>query len=137
MDRLTPERRSWLMSRIKGRNTEPEMAIRRIVFAMGFRYRLHTGGLPGTPDLAFGKLRKVIFVHGCFWHGHIGCRYGKIPKSRIEFWKRKIRANRNRDRKVLRHLKSINWNGLVIWQCELKQPNMLVRKIHDFLKNGK
>jgi len=133
MDRLTPSRRSWLMGRVKGRDTQPEMAVRRIAFGLGYRYRLHVCKLPGKPDLVFARLRKVIFVHGCFWHGHRQCRYGNLPKSRTEFWNDKIRSNRMRDRRVLRQLGTIGWESLVIWQCELKQPDKLMRKIDDFI----
>ena len=134
MDRLTPKRRSWLMSRIKGRNTLPELLVRRIVFGLGYRYRPHVSSLPGKPDLVFARPRKTIFVHGCFWHGHARCRYGKLPKSRIDFWREKISANRRRDRRALRQLKTIGWKSLVVWQCELKRPDKLMRKLNDFLR---
>ncbi|PAW77038.1 MAG: very short patch repair endonuclease [Verrucomicrobia bacterium Tous-C9LFEB] len=136
MDRLTPEKRSWLMRQVKGRDTTPELMVRRIAFNLGFRYRLNDSKLPGKPDLVFARLQKIIFVHGCFWHGHNGCRYGKLPKSKIDFWKKKITVNQKRDRKVLRQLKTMKWTTLVVWQCELKQPKKLVRKIHDFLKKS-
>lgn len=124
------------MKQVKGHDTAPELAVRHIAFNLGFRYRLNDPKLPGKPDLVFARLRKIIFVHGCFWHGHIGCRYGKLPKSKIDFWKEKITVNRKRDRKVLRQLKTMKWTALVVWQCELKQPKKLVRKIHDFLKKS-
>lgn len=137
MDHIPPERRSWLMARIRGRHTKPEIAVRRIVFALGYRYRLHDSKLPGKPDLVFARIRKTIFVHGCFWHGHRLCRYGKLPKSRIDFWEKKISDNRQRDRRTLRHLKAMGWRSLVIWQCELKQSDKLLKKIDNFLKKNR
>ena len=134
MDRLTPERRSWLMSRVKGQDTDAELTVRRVVFALGYRYRLHGAKLPGKPDLVFARLRKAIFVHGCFWHGHGRCRYGRLPKSRVGFWRTKIATNRTRDRRVLRQLRTNGWKSLVVWRCELKRPEQLVKKLHDFLK---
>lgn len=136
MDRLTSARRSWLMSRVRGRHTKPEVAVRRIVFGLGYRYRLHDSKLPGKPDLVLARHRKTIFVHGCFWHGHRGCRYGKLPKSRTHFWKEKITGNRARDRRTIRKLEKLEWKTLIIWQCELKRPEKLVRKIDDFLKEN-
>ncbi len=123
------------MGRVKGRNTVPEIAVRRMAFGLGFRFRLHVSKLPGKPDLAFARLKKAIFVHGCFWHGHGGCRYGRLPKSRTAFWRKKIAANRKRDRMALAGLESIGWKSLVVWQCELKQPDILMKKLHDFLAN--
>jgi DNA mismatch endonuclease (patch repair protein) len=121
------------MSQVKGRDTKPELAVRRIVSGLGFRYRLHSPGLPGKPDLVFGRIRKIIFVHGCFWHGHARCRYGNLPKSRVSFWEEKVATNRMRDRKTLRQLNSLGWESLVVWQCELRRPENLMRKIRDFL----
>lgn len=137
MDRLSVERRSWLMSRVKSRDTKPEASVRRMVFSLGYRYRLHDPKLPGKPDLTITRLRKAIFVHGCFWHGHRRCRYGKLPKSRTDFWSAKIAANRKRDQLTLRRLKAIGWESIVIWQCELKRPTVLLKKIHDFLQKSK
>jgi len=121
------------MSRVKSRDTKPEMVVRRIVFGLGFRYRLHKSLLPGRPDLVFARQHKTIFVHGCFWHGHRQCRYGNLPKSRVSFWGGKITNNRKRDRRSLRLLAKMGWKNLVIWQCELKRPEKLMAKIHDFL----
>ncbi|MBM3950794.1 MAG: DNA mismatch endonuclease Vsr [Rhodospirillales bacterium] len=133
MDRLTPERRSWLMSRVKGRNTTPELIVRSMIHKMGYRFRLHRRDLPGKPDIVFGLRKKVIFVHGCFWHGH-RCRKGRLPKSNDEFWRTKIVANRKRDRKHLRSLNAFGWKVLVIWQCELKDPSAVCRRTLDFLR---
>lgn len=133
MDRLTPQRRSWLMSRVKGRNTTPELAVRRIVTALGYRYRLHRKDLPGKPDIAFGPARRAILVHGCFWHGH-RCSKGRLPKSNGDYWTDKIRTNKARDRKQLRALEDLGWKVLVIWQCELKDALAVRRRIVDFLR---
>lgn len=135
VDRLSSERRSWLMSRVRSKNTSPEMTVRRIVFGMGYRYRLHDKRLPGSPDMVFAGRRKVIFVNGCFWHGHNGCRYGRLPKSRQEFWESKIEKNRCRDKENVAKLNDSGWNTLVVWQCELKNTDLLVRKLYEFLEN--
>lgn len=132
MDRLSPQHRSWLMSRVKGRNTTPERAVRSIIHRNGFRFRLHRLDLPGKPDIVFGPRRKIVFVHGCFWHGH-DCGKGRLPKSNAAFWKAKVAANRKRDAKHIRDLKSAGWRILVIWQCQLKNPLALEKRIVDFL----
>jgi len=135
MDRLSPERRSWLMSRVKSRDTTPEMIVRRLVFAMGYRYRLHGAKLPGRPDLVFAARRKVLFVHGCFWHGHEGCRLSRVPKSNSEFWKAKVVSNRERDLRNLRLLEEQGWSALTLWQCELKDKEDTAARIHEFLQD--
>lgn len=136
MDKLTPGRRSWLMSRVRSKNTSPELAVRRLVFRMGYRYRLHCKKLPGKPDLVFAGRRKVIFVNGCFWHGHIGCRYARLPKTRIGYWRNKRITNRARDRANIAKLQKSGWKVLTVWQCELKDQNILSRKLYDFLKHN-
>lgn len=133
MDRLTPARRSWLMSRAGSKDTKPELVVRRLVFAMGYRYRLHAKRLPGSPDLVFPGRKKVIFVNGCFWHGHPGCRYGRLPKSRVEFWSLKIDRNRERDRENIASLEADGWRVLTVWQCELREPERLCEKLREFL----
>ncbi|HEJ4849373.1 very short patch repair endonuclease [Pseudomonas aeruginosa] len=135
MDRLSPERRSWLMSRVRSKNTKPELIVRRLVFAMGYRYRLHPKHLPGRPDLAFLGRKKVIFVNGCFWHGHSGCRYGLLPKSRVDFWQAKIDSNRRRDRAKIAELENAGWRVLTIWQCELKDTDTLAKRLNDFIQS--
>ena len=132
-DTLTPEQRSKLMSRIRSQGTTPEMAIRRLVHGMGYRYRLHRRNLPGTPDLVFGPRRKVIFVHGCFWHRHEGCNLARMPKSRLEFWRPKLEGNRARDERNQQELKRLNWDVLVIWECEIKRGLPLEQRIEKFL----
>ncbi|WDH48262.1 very short patch repair endonuclease [Pseudomonas chlororaphis] len=134
MDRLSIERRSWLMSRVKGKNTAPELVVRRIVFGMGYRYRLHSKNLPGRPDLVFWGRKKLIFVNGCFWHGHDGCRYGRLPKTRIEYWQRKIERNKMRDAENIASLEADGWQVLTVWQCELVCIERLTNILHEFIK---
>lgn len=122
------------MSRVKSANTGPELQVRRLVWAMGFRYRLHDKRLSGKPDLVFRKRRKVIFVHGCFWHGHIGCKYAGTPKTRVDFWTSKIVRNRERDQQNEQNLLAQGWKVLIVWQCELKDLDRLSQKLHDFLE---
>lgn len=123
------------MSRVRSKDTTPELTVRRVLHGMGFRYRLHDKKLPGRPDIVFPSRRKVIFVNGCFWHGHEGCRYGRLPKSRIEFWRDKINRNRQRDEENLRKLQVDKWHALTVWQCELKDINGLAHKLYEFLKD--
>lgn len=122
------------MSRVKSKDTKPEMTVRRMVFRMGFRYRLHDKTLPGKPDLVFSGRRKVIFVNGCFWHGHEDCAYGRLPKSRVEFWQAKIVRNCARDKNNIALLKESGWRVLVVWQCELRNPKEMVIRLHDFIE---
>ncbi|MCR9063035.1 MAG: very short patch repair endonuclease [Cytophagales bacterium] len=115
------EVRSYNMSQIKGKNTKPEMLVRRYLHAQGFRYGLHNKKLPGKPDLVLRKYKTVIFVHGCFWHGHEGCKYFTIPKTRTEWWRQKIKRNKELDSQHIKALKSNNWHVIVIYQCEIKK----------------
>ena len=132
-DHVDTAKRSLIMAAVHSKNTKPEMLVRRIVHALGFRYRLHAADLPGHPDLVFPKRCKVIFVHGCFWHRHAGCRYTTTPKTRVEFWQEKFDANVARDRRTVRALKKQGWSVLIVWQCQLKNPEKLVGKLNDFL----
>jgi DNA mismatch endonuclease (patch repair protein) len=132
MDRLSQERRSWLMSQIRGKDTLPELALRSLIHRMGFRFRLHRKDLPGKPDLVFPSKKKVIFLHGCFWHGHI-CKKKKMPKTRITYWNEKIDTNRSRDRRVIRQLGQSGWKALIIWECDLKKMERLKMKVTRFL----
>lgn len=133
VDRLTPERRSALMSRVRGKDTSPELRVRRLAHALGFRFRLHRRDLPGRPDLVFPRLRKIIFVHGCFWHRHEGCRKATHSKSRIDYWEEKFTRNVERDRSVQLELAVQGWNVLVIWECETKVPDDLAVRLKEFL----
>jgi DNA mismatch endonuclease, patch repair protein len=133
-DVLTPEQRSFNMSRIRNRNTRPEMIVRSLAHHMGYRYRLHRSDLPGKPDLVFPSRRKVIFVHGCFWHMH-DCPYGKvIPKTNAEFWQSKRVGNVERDKRNIVALNKSGWKVLVVWECWTKSPDNLQKLIDRFLK---
>lgn len=133
MDNLTPEERSERMSRIRNKDTKPELAVRSLVHGMGYRYRLHSHKLPGSPDMVFAGRKKVIFVHGCFWHYHRNCRQYRFPKTNVDFWKPKLEQNRRRDKKNLEELNKMGWISLVIWECELKDMERLEVRIRSFL----
>ncbi len=121
------------MSHIRGKDTLPEMRVRRAAHGLGFRFRLHTKNLPGTPDLVFPRLGKVILVHGCFWHGH-RCKGGRrIPASNQEYWIAKIQANKHRDAKVRRCLRGLGWDVIVVWECQTSNPEMLRERLFRFL----
>lgn len=132
MDTLSPQERSHRMSLIRGRDTGPELLVRRLVHGMGFRYRKHVARLPGKPDMVFAGRRKVIFVHGCFWHRH-DCPLGRMPKSRLEFWEGKLEGNRRRDKRNLNLLRKSGWTPLVIWECQTSSPSRLSKRIRAFL----
>ena len=132
-DVLTPEQRHFVMARIRGKNTKPELIIRRGLHARGLRYRLHRAGIPGKPDLVFANYRTVIFVHGCFWHGH-ECSLFRWPKTREKFWKNKIRCNMERDKSTLTALRAMEWRVLVIWGCALRGRNK--RALVDLLDSA-
>src|SRR6266850_2277211 len=125
MDRLSPEKRSWLMSRVRAKNTRPEHVVRTCVSGAGIRYRLHVANLPGKPDLVFHRRKKVIFVHGCFWHMHKGCGKAGVPKTNRTFWLRKLDGNRVRDVEVLRNLRRAGWKVLIVWECQIKDVERL------------
>lgn len=116
----TTPQRSRMMSSIRGKNTRPEVTLRSLLFAKGFRYRLHARNLPGSPDLVFPKYKAVIFVHGCFWHQHEGCRYATTPKANVEFWARKFEGNVARDARHVEELRRRGWRVAVVWECALK-----------------
>jgi DNA mismatch endonuclease, patch repair protein len=116
----TREIRSYNMSRIKGKNTKPEMIVRKFLHSNGFRYKLHDKSLPGKPDIVLPKYKTVIFVHGCFWHGHKNCKYYVIPKTRTDWWLNKINGNISNDTKAVKELKKDGWKIMTIWECELK-----------------
>lgn len=121
VDSLTQAERSERMSRVRGRDTGPEMVVRRLVHGMGYRYRLHRRDLPGMPDIVFPRRKKAIFVHGCFWHRHPdpGCKLARLPKSRLEFWAPKLEGNRRRDERNQAALRELGWGVLVVWECHI------------------
>lgn len=130
-DIVNSQRRSEMMAGIKGRDTIPERIVRRIAHSLGFRYRLHRKDLPGRPDLVFPRHRLAVFVHGCFWHRHSGCRYAYTPKSRVAFWMEKFAGNVTRDRHNEEALRSLGWQILVIWECETKDEDHIERRLAE------
>lgn len=135
-DIVTNQHRSELMRKVKRENTGIEVSVRRLVHSMGYRYRLHAPGLPGTPDIVFPGKKKAIFVHGCYWHHHEGCKLATTPKTNTEFWQNKFCDNTARDERKIRDLEALGWKVLVVWQCETKKANLelLEEKIRDFLE---
>jgi DNA mismatch endonuclease (patch repair protein) len=134
VDSLSPAERSKRMGLVRSEGTKPEMIVRRLVHSLSYRYRLHDRALPGRPDLVFRSRRKVIFVHGCFWHRHgEGCALTRMPKSRLEFWRPKLEENARRDREKQATLRAQGWEYMIIWECELKDGNGLACRIRDFL----
>jgi len=132
-DTLSPQERSKRMSLIRGTGSAPEMKLRRLVHRMGFRYRLHVKELPGKPDLVFPSRCAVIFMHGCFWHRHKGCKLARLPKSKLEFWKPKLEANTKRDLHNQRQLKALGWRVLVVWECEMADTERVSAIVREFL----
>ena len=128
-DRLTKERRSWNMSRIRGSNTKPELIVRSVLHQMGYRFRLHRRDLPGSPDIVLPRHRLVIFVHGCFWHRHQGCRFAYTPKSRTTFWIKKFQDNVDRDKRVTEELHAMGWRVVVVWECETRNIENLKNRL--------
>lgn len=133
MDKLTETARSALMAKVHGKNTLPERMVRRLLHALGYRFRLHYRKLPGKPDLAFPGRRKVIFVNGCFWHGH-SCPRGKLPTTRVEFWEAKIAGTKRRDRRNRTAIRKAGWAVLTVWECELRKPLRAVTRMVRFLE---
>lgn len=135
MDIVPPETRSRIMAAVPQKHSQPELIVRRLVHGLGYRYRLHRKDLPGSPDLVFSRIRKVIFVHGCFWHRH-GCKKTTTPASNLRFWNRKFEANVKRDRRVIRDLTELGWNSFVIWSCQTRRTEWLTRRLERFLHDG-
>ncbi|MDE2849334.1 MAG: very short patch repair endonuclease [Acidobacteriota bacterium] len=134
VDTVSAAQRSQIMSRIRSEGTKPEIAVRRLTHSLGYRYRLHRKDLPGTPDLVFPSRRKVIFVHGCFWHQHRDCDHMHVPQSNRDYWLPKLRRNAERDSKHERRLAELGWKTLVLWECEVSQGGeALGERIRDFL----
>lgn len=126
----SPEIRSYNMSRIRNKDTKPELIVRKYLFSNGFGYRLHVKNLPGKPDIVLSKYKTVIFIHGCFWHGHEGCKYYVVPKTRTEWWLNKINSNKQRDLKNYSKLRNVGWRGITIFECQLKKDS---QSLHNFL----
>lgn len=132
MDTLSPPARSERMSRIRNKDTKPEMVVRRLAHKLGYRFRLHVATLPGKPDLVFARRHKAVFVHGCFWHRH-KCAMGRVPKSRLDFWLPKLNANKVRDQKRRRQLTQMGWQTLTVWECQLKDLSGVRKELMKFL----
>lgn len=138
-DVMTPKQRHDCMSHIRSKNTKPEQLVRQFLWHCGFRYRLHVKDLPGKPDIVLPKYRTVIFVDGCFWHGHNGCKYYTVPKTNTEFWMTKIARNKNRDQEVRRKLEAKGWSVIIVWECQLKKANLeetIDRVTAEIIRNG-
>jgi DNA mismatch endonuclease, patch repair protein len=136
VDIMTPTERSKRMSLIRSKDTQPELLVRKLVHSMGYRYRSHDSGLPGRPDIVFRSRRKVIFVHGCFWHLHRRCANSRPPKSKLKYWRPKLEGNVTRDKLVRGRLRRLGWQQLVVWECELDDRERLTRKLGKFLGTG-
>ena len=133
MDTISKDSRSALMSRIRSKNTRPELVVRSILHRLGFRFRLHRKDLPGHPDIVLPKYRKIVLVQGCFWHGH-SCRLASRPKSNQEYWYRKIASNQERDRHVRAELEAADWSVLELWECEIRAGTDLIQRIEEFIR---
>ena len=129
--------RSENMRRIRSKGMRPEMAVRQTIHRMGFRFRLHAKQLPGCPDLVFSSRKKIIFVHGCFWHQHEKCIDGRVPKTRTDYWIPKLKRNRERDAHVIKALNELGWNVLVVWECETKDADTLERRLRVLMRNSR
>lgn len=135
MDTRNPEQRRRIMQAVKSKDTRPELHVRRLLHAMGYRFRLHRNDLPGKPDIVLPRYKKAIFVHGCFWHAH-GCSKGKPPKSRLDYWLPKLEMNVKRDRTKKERLESLGWKVQVVWQCETKDTDALAAKLRLFMNSS-
>jgi len=136
MDVFSKKKRSSIMAAIKGRNTKPERAVRSVVRRLGYRFCSHGKGLPGSPDLVIPALKKVVFVHGCFWHGHEKCLRGRRPSSNKSFWNKKLDLNSQRDKKNLSALRKLGWTPIILWECELKKPDRFRNRLVKFLEKS-
>lgn len=133
-DRISQKHRSWNMSRITSRDTKPELAVRSMLHRLGLRFRIHRTDLPGSPDIVLPRHKTVVFVHGCFWHRHSRCRFAYTPKSRVKFWREKFERNIARDHEAQKLLRAIGWRVIVVWECELRNPNRLANRLAQRFK---
>lgn len=135
-DIFSSSKRTEIMKKIRTKDTGCELAVRKMIYAMGYRYRLNKRNLPGKPDIVFGARKKIIFVNGCFWHGHSGCSRGKLPDSNVSFWGKKIKGNKVRDDKISKSLRKLGWKSFVVWQCQVnnKNVNSLKKRVEKFLE---
>jgi DNA mismatch endonuclease, patch repair protein len=135
VDRITQQTRSLIMSRVKAKDTTPELRVRKIAYALGYRFRIHRRDLPGTPDVVIPKLRLVLFVHGCFWHRHTGCVRATTPRSNYEFWRRKLDRNVERDEQAMSDLAAKGWDARIIWECETKDAVALAVRLRELFES--
>jgi len=135
MDVFSQEKRSRIMSRVRGKNTKPEIIIRSLLHNMGYRFRLHRKDLPGKPDITLPKYKKIILVHGCFWHGHVGCSRSRRPSTNQKFWNKKLDKNIERDKLTVNTLNQLGWEVLIIWSCEVNDTDKLKAKLLSFLES--
>jgi DNA mismatch endonuclease (patch repair protein) len=136
VDTLTPAERSERMARVRCGDTKPEIKVRKLLFSMGYRYRLHDKMLPGTPDIVLPSRRKIVFVHGCFWHRHANCALARMPKSRKAFWGAKLEGNRLRDGRTKAALRRLGWSVATVWECQLNDMPRLARRLRRFIESG-
>jgi DNA mismatch endonuclease (patch repair protein) len=134
MDPLSKKARSALMAKIKGKNTRPEMIIRKFLFSKGFRYRIHDSRYSGSPDIVLPKYHTAIFVHGCFWHGHVNCRASRLPTTNVDYWEEKIQQNLERDQRKIKLLKKDGWKVIVIWECKIKTKEQRNTELDEIVK---
>lgn len=132
MDRITKKQRSWNMSRIRNKNTQPEKAVRKILSELGYKYGLHSKKLAGKPDIVISKERKAIFINGCFWHQHRGCKRRAMPKTNRSYWQNKLRRNVEKQKTDIKKLKKLGWKVKIIWECEAKNQNKLIKRLKNF-----
>lgn len=137
VDTFTKTKRSEIMSRIGGKNTAPELRVRRVLHALGYRFRVHRDDLPGKPDIVLPRHQKIVLIHGCFWHGHPGCPREALPTTNTGFWEKKISGNKKRDQSVLRELRKLGWIVLILWQCQLKSVEAFTPRLLRFLSPRK
>lgn len=133
MDRISKEHRSWNMSRIRGKDTTPELTVRSLLHRLGYRFRLHRKHLPGHPDIVLPKYQAVVFVHGCYWHRHKRCRLAYTPKTHANFWQRKFQENVERDKNAVKTLRQAGWRVLIVWECQISNEQLLVTRLLRFL----
>ncbi len=133
VDTVTREKRSWMMSRVRSKNTKPEMVVRSLLHRLGYRFRLHAQDLPGKPDIVMRPRRKAIFVHGCFWHQHQGCGKSALPASRVSFWSEKLQSNVNRDQRNIQKLNELGWDVMVVWECQTRDISNLLCRLTKFI----
>lgn len=133
MDKVSGEKRSWIMAQVKGRNTKPELMVRSLLHRLGYRFRLHRSSLPGNPDIVLPRYKAVVFVHGCFWHRHMGCKRASIPTSNVLYWSNKFDRTVKRDEENKGTLESLGWNVITVWECEIKDLSALESRLNTLL----